>query len=159
MASMVSPKYSDNQAASPFSRKAARTKPLFPYPEGSVDQDSVEYHSNRFSTLNVLPASAAATDQTSTITTGQKRSHATSHSLVIKHEGFYDRQRREDINRQNKHLLNNMLRIEKDLHKIKKQFNEQKTEKSDFGTKAEPICTTFQKSMIRSHHHTTQNRR
>ena len=39
LVSIVSPKASDGQVGCPESKKSVRTKPLFPFPEGSYDQD------------------------------------------------------------------------------------------------------------------------
>ena len=80
-------------------------------------------------------------------------------SETAKARSFHEQARKMEIDRSNKVLLSSMLRMEKDLHSIKQTLSTTVRTLGDVGLKPETLSTSFQTSMIRDRHHSTQNRK
>ena len=63
--------------------------------------------------------------------------------------------RLREIEKSNRRLLKNVIRMEKDFINLKKTMSAKTGKDQDIGTRAEHLSTTMQTSMIQSFYHTT----
>ena len=126
-------------------------KPLFPLNEGSYNFETINARADNFT-----PGTALSTLQNSRSMPARSKLSAPA-TGYIRNKSFAQRVRKIEVDRSNKALLSNMLRIEKDLVSIKQKIALKEKDVGSF--KPEHLCQTFQTSMLRPQHHTTMNRR
>ena len=72
---------------------------------------------------------------------------------------YWERIRLREIEKNNKRLLNNVIKMEKNFLDVKKTLTKKTTQEKDIGMRPEHLSTTMQTNMLRSFYHTTQNRK
>ena len=77
----------------------------------------------------------------------------------IKVKPYWERIRLREIEKNNKRLLSNVVKMEKDFISLKKTLNNHKSKEKDIGMRPEHLSATMQTNMLRSFYHTTQNRK
>lgn len=138
---------------SQFNYKSVR--PLFPYPEGNTSYDSTLNKDKTICATRISQQSdVAPADGAEDSKFGAKPKTASS---VPRQPTYSERQRQMEINRQNKRLLCNMLRIEKDLNQIKRNMTAKAN--VDMGTVPQTLSQTHQTRMLLPEFHTSRNRR
>jgi len=77
----------------------------------------------------------------------------------VKVKPYWERIKLREIEKSNKRLLTNVIRMEKDFLNLKKTLTKKFPHDKDIGMRPEHLSATMQTNMLRSFYHTTQNRK